>query len=107
MLIGERRSPGWFAVSTAALLDATATTFTTDGHLRTGDLTRMRPDGNPTFVGRTLGMFKSGGSNVCPREVELVLEALPEVTGAAVVPVGDELYGEVGPAYFRPEGTPP
>ncbi|REE95794.1 class I adenylate-forming enzyme family protein [Thermomonospora umbrina] len=81
------------------LEEATAEAFTEDGFLRTGDLAVERPDGNLTLVGRLKEMFKSGGYNVYPREVELVLEAHPQVVAAAVVAVPDAVYHEVGAAF--------
>ena len=44
-------------------------------------------------------MFKSGGYNVYPREVELALEEHPDVTVAAVISVPDSTFQEVGVAY--------
>jgi acyl-CoA synthetase (AMP-forming)/AMP-acid ligase II len=79
--------------------DATAATIGPDGWLRTGDIGVRRPDGQYRIVGRKSDMFKSGGFNVYPREIELVLEAHPAVALSAVVGVPDALYGEVGVAY--------
>ena len=45
-------------------------------------------------------MFKSGGLNVYPREVELVIEEHPSVAMAAVVGVTDPTYGESGIAFI-------
>ncbi|HEX2313919.1 MAG TPA: class I adenylate-forming enzyme family protein [Thermomonospora sp.] len=84
------------------LPEATAQAFTDDGFLRTGDLAVERPDGNLTLVGRLREMFKSGGYNVYPREIELVLEAHPEVASAAVVAVPDPVFHEVGVAFVTP-----
>jgi acyl-CoA synthetase (AMP-forming)/AMP-acid ligase II len=49
---------------------ATAAAFTPDGFLRTGDLGLMRPDDTFIFTGRLKEMFKSGGYNVYPVEIE-------------------------------------
>jgi acyl-CoA synthetase (AMP-forming)/AMP-acid ligase II len=70
-----------------------------DGWLATGDLGRRNPDGSITLVGRAKEMFKSGGYNVYPREVENVLESHEAVEMAAVVPAPDPLWDEVGVAY--------
>jgi acyl-CoA synthetase (AMP-forming)/AMP-acid ligase II len=78
---------------------ATAAAFTDDGYLRTGDIGRWNPDGSITLVGRRSDMFKSGGFNVYPREVELAIEACTGVVAAAVVSVPDPLYQEVGHAF--------
>lgn len=84
--------------------DDTAAVFTADGFLRTGDVARQLPDGGYALVGRTREMYKSGGYNVYPREVELALEAVEGVRQAAVVPVPDPLYGEVGHAFVVGDG---
>ncbi|UPT65044.1 MAG: hypothetical protein M0D54_10030 [Hyphomonadaceae bacterium JAD_PAG50586_4] len=44
-------------------------------------------------------MFKSGGYNVYPREVELVIEAFPGVSSVALVEAPDALFGEIGVAF--------
>src|SRR5690606_31231259 len=75
--------------------EATRNTFTADGWLRTGDLASEEPDGQYRLIGRLREMFKSGGYNVYPKEIEAVLESHPAVNLAAVVAVPDPLYGEV------------
>lgn len=80
---------------------ATAAAFTADGYLRMGDIGVLRPDGNLRLVGRTKEMFKSGGYNVYPREIELVLEAHPAVRTAAVVARPDREYQEVGVGFVE------
>jgi acyl-CoA synthetase (AMP-forming)/AMP-acid ligase II len=78
---------------------ATADAFTEDGYFKSGDLAVRRPDGRYRVVGRLKEMYKSGGYNVYPREVEAVLEQHPAVSLAAVVSVDDPLWQEVGVAY--------
>lgn len=79
--------------------EATREAFTDDGFFRTGDLATQRSDGRYRIVGRLKEMFKSGGYNVYPREIETVLEAHPAVGIAAVVPLPDPLWQEVGVAF--------
>lgn len=79
--------------------EATAEAFTADGWFRTGDLAELTGEGNIRLVGRSREMFKSGGYNVFPLEVEQALEALDGVVMAIVVPVADETYHEVGHAF--------
>lgn len=79
--------------------EATAAAFTDDGWFCTGDLAVHRQDGYVQIVGRMSEMYKSGGYNVYPREVELALEAHPGVSMAAVVSVPDPTFQEVGVAY--------
>jgi acyl-CoA synthetase (AMP-forming)/AMP-acid ligase II len=83
--------------------DATAEAYTADGYLRTGDIAIARPDGNLCLVGRLREMFKSGGYNVYPREIELCLERHADVAMAAVVEVRDPTYHEVGHAFVVPK----
>lgn len=83
---------------------ATAAAHTSDGYFRTGDLAVRRADGRYKLVGRLKEMFKSGGYNVYPREVEAVIEAHPAVRHAAVVSVPDPLWQEVGIAFFESHG---
>lgn len=82
--------------------EATAEAFTEDGWLHTGDTAVLREDGNIRFIGRRSEMYKSGGYNVYPREVELALETHEAVVLSAVVSVPDPLYDEVGWAYIVP-----
>jgi acyl-CoA synthetase (AMP-forming)/AMP-acid ligase II len=80
-------------------LTATNQAMSEDGWLRTGDIAVARPDGAWVLKGRKTEMFKSGGFNVYPREIELALEELPGVVLAAVVAVPDPTYFEVGVAF--------
>lgn len=70
-----------------------------DGWLRTGDLVTRDEDGFYRVAGRGKDMFISGGENVYPAEVEVVLSTHPDVAEAAVVPVADDRWGEVGHAF--------
>jgi fatty-acyl-CoA synthase len=79
--------------------EATAKAFTTDGWLRTGDLGSLTPDGRLRMTGRLKDVFRVGGENVAPAEVEEVLLAHPAVQTAQVVGVPDARLGEVGCAY--------
>jgi acyl-CoA synthetase (AMP-forming)/AMP-acid ligase II len=75
---------------------ATARALSHDGWLRTGDIAKARSDGMWALEGRRSEMFKSGGFNVYPREIELALEDHPDVALAAVVPARDPSYFEIG-----------
>jgi acyl-CoA synthetase (AMP-forming)/AMP-acid ligase II len=80
--------------------EATAAAIDSEGWLHTGDIGLRRADGNFQIAGRKSDMFKSGGFNVYPREIEMTLETHPAIAMAAVIGVPDELYGEVGHAYL-------
>jgi fatty-acyl-CoA synthase len=79
--------------------DATAKTFTPDGWLKTGDLGELTPDGRLRMTGRLKDVFRVGGENVAPAEVEEVLLAHPAVETAQVIGVPDPRLGEVPCAY--------
>lgn len=76
------------------LPDATRRVMTADGYYITGDVFRRDQDGFYFFVGRSDDMFTSGGENVWPSEIELLLERHPAIRQAVVVPVADELKGQ-------------
>ena len=79
--------------------DETAKAFTPDGWLRTGDLGVLTEDNRLRMVGRTKDVFRVGGENVAPAEVEEVLLSHPAVATAQVVGVPDARLGEVGAAF--------
>lgn len=74
-----------------------------DGWLRTGDLVRKDDEGYYYVVGRKKEMYKSGGENVYPAEIEKVLYSVPGVREAAVIGVKDPTWGEVGKAFVAIE----
>ncbi|WP_321489107.1 class I adenylate-forming enzyme family protein [uncultured Hyphomonas sp.] len=82
----------------------TAETLSADGWLSTGDLGQRNPDGTYSIVGRSKEMYKSGGYNVYPREVENVIESHPQVDIAAVIGISDPVWQEVGIAYVLVNG---
>ena len=71
-----------------------------EGWYYTSDLGSMDDQGYLFIAGRRSEMFKTGGENVFPREVENVLESHPSVLFAAVLGMPDALYDEVGHAYI-------
>jgi acyl-CoA synthetase (AMP-forming)/AMP-acid ligase II len=81
---------------------ATAETIVEGGWLRSGDLATIDERGYITIVGRTKEMFKSGGYNVYPREIEAVIEMHPNVAFVTIVPIPDETWQEVGKAFIMP-----
>jgi fatty-acyl-CoA synthase len=77
--------------------DETAQAFV-GGWLQTGDLARKDEDGDYYIVGRLKDMIKSGGENIYPSEVEDVIHSHPAISEAALIPVPDPKWGEVGRA---------
>ena len=83
--------------------DKTAEALRPDGFFRTGDLGRVDADGYLQIVGRDKDLVISGGYNVYPKEVELVLDAQPGVLESAVVGVPHPDLGEAALAVLVPE----
>jgi acyl-CoA synthetase (AMP-forming)/AMP-acid ligase II len=69
-------------------------TFDRDGFYHTGDVGRFDADGNLYFEARRGDLIKTAGANVTPREVEVLLEAMPEVSLACVVGVAEPARGQ-------------
>ncbi len=74
--------------------DLQETEFTPDGWFRTGDLGMIHDDGFVEIVGRAKDLIITGGLNVYPKEVELVLDALPGVDESAVIGIAHPDFGE-------------
>ena len=77
--------------------DANAEVFT-DGWFHTGDLAMHDAEGFTFVVGRSKEMFKSGGLNVYPAEIEAVLSKHPAIREVCVIGVPDPKWNEVGKA---------
>ena len=69
--------------------------FTSDGFFMTGDQACVDSDGYISIVGRSKDMVISGGLNVYPKEIELLIDELPEVNESAVIGLPDADFGEV------------
>jgi len=74
--------------------EKTTEAFTEDGWLRTGDMGVRAEDGYFTLKGRAKDLIITGGLNVYPPEVELVLMEHPAVSACAVIGCPDEEWGE-------------
>ena len=68
--------------------------FDADGFYHTGDGGHFDEGGWLFFKGRIGEMIKTAGANVTPREVELVIDAYPEVKASYVVGVPDPDRGQ-------------
>jgi acyl-CoA synthetase (AMP-forming)/AMP-acid ligase II len=75
--------------------DATAAMITADGWLRTGDLVRIRDDGQLVIEDRLKELIKVKGASVAPAELEFVLREHPSVDDVCVVGRPDAKRGEV------------
>ena len=74
--------------------DKTAHEFTEDGFFMTGDVGRQDPDGRVWISGRAKDLIISGGYNVYPKEIELILDELAGVTESAVIGIPHPDFGE-------------
>ena len=74
--------------------EATASTWTPDGWLRSGDLGYLDDDGFLYLVGRKKDLIVRGGHNVYPTDIESVILEHPGVREAAVVGVPHDVLGE-------------
>ncbi|MDJ0630146.1 MAG: malonyl-CoA synthase [Rhodobacter sp.] len=74
--------------------EKTAAELRSDGFFITGDLGRIDADGYLHIVGRNKDLIISGGYNIYPKEIELVLDAQPGVLESAVIGVPHADFGE-------------
>ncbi|MCX2983065.1 malonyl-CoA synthase [Halieaceae bacterium IMCC14734] len=74
--------------------DKTAAEFREDGWFISGDMGVLDSDGRLSLVGREKDLIISGGYNVYPKEVELVLDEVPGIAESAVIGVPHPDFGE-------------
>ncbi len=80
--------------------DATSNALDQEGWYYTDDLGFVDENQYVFLTGRKSEMFKTGGENVYPREIEEVLETHPGVLFSAVIGAKDDIYQEVGWAFI-------
>lgn len=73
--------------------------FTADGFFRSGDLMRMRVDGNFVVEGRKKDLINRGGEKISAEEIENLILAHPAVANVAIVAMPDHILGERACAY--------
>jgi malonyl-CoA/methylmalonyl-CoA synthetase len=76
------------------LPEKTAEDFTQDGYFITGDVGTLSGDGRLTIVGRAKDIVISGGFNIYPKEIELLLDDMTGVIESAVIGVPHPDFGE-------------
>ena len=74
--------------------EKTAADLRDNGFFVTGDLGVIDTDGYVTIVGRNRDLIISGGFNIYPREIELLIDAAPGVRESAVFGVPHPDFGE-------------
>ena len=68
--------------------------FTADGYFRTGDIGKIDARGYVTLVGRSKDLVISGGYNVYPKEIELLIDEMSGVAESAVIGLPHPDFGE-------------
>jgi fatty-acyl-CoA synthase len=74
--------------------ERSASSFTSDGWFRTGDIVVMHPNGYIEIADRTKDVIKSGGEWISSVALENALMAHPKVLEASVIGVPDERWSE-------------
>jgi malonyl-CoA/methylmalonyl-CoA synthetase len=74
--------------------EKTAEELRADGFFITGDLGLIDADGYVNIVGRNKDLIISGGYNIYPKEIELILDEQPGVLESAVIGVPHPDFGE-------------
>ncbi len=83
--------------------EKTAAELRENGFFITGDLGKVDADGYVHIVGRDKDLIISGGYNIYPKEIELVLDAQPGVQESAVIGVPHADFGETVVGLIVPE----
>lgn len=83
--------------------EKTAEELRPDGWFITGDLGKRDADGYIHIVGRAKDLVITGGYNVYPKEVELLLDEVPGVLESAVIGVPHPDFGEAVFAVIVPQ----
>jgi len=82
--------------------EKTAEDFTADGFFNTGDKGMIDHDGYVSIVGRSKDMVITGGLNVYPKELELLIDEQDGVLESAVIGVPHRDFGEAVVAVVIP-----
>ncbi|MFN3935904.1 malonate--CoA ligase [Parvibaculum sp.] len=87
--------------------EKSAEEFAEGGWFKTGDIAMIDADGYVHLVGRAKDLIISGGFNVYPKEIEELIDDMPEVLESAIVGVPHADFGEAGVAVvvLRPGRT--
>lgn len=81
----------------------TAEELRKNGFFITGDLGKIDADGYVHIVGRDKDLIITGGYNVYPKEIELLIDDLPGIDESAVIGVPHPDFGECVVAVVVPE----
>ncbi|MFN4353462.1 malonate--CoA ligase [Parvibaculum sp.] len=78
--------------------EKSAEEFEEGGWFKTGDIAMIDAEGYVHLVGRAKDLIISGGFNVYPKEIEELIDDMPEVLESAIVGVPHADFGEAGVA---------
>ncbi len=78
--------------------EKTAEEFAEGGWFKTGDVAMIDAEGYVHLVGRAKDLIISGGFNVYPKEIEGLIDEMPEVDESAIIGVSHSDFGEAGVA---------
>lgn len=81
----------------------TAEEFTDDGFFITGDLAKYNDQAYIAIVGRNKDMVISGGYNVYPKEIELLLDDIDGIKESAIIGLPHRDFGEAVTAVIIPD----
>ena len=84
--------------------EKTAEEFRADGFFITGDIAKIDQDGYVHIVGRAKDLVISGGYNVYPKEIELVIDEMDGVVESAVIGLPHPDFGEAVAAVVKRDG---
>ncbi len=80
--------------------DADADSRTGDGWFSTGDIGSLDSTDRLTLEGRSSDMIISGGLNIYPKEIEMMIDEIDGVVESAVIGQPDQDFGEAVTAYL-------
>jgi acyl-CoA synthetase (AMP-forming)/AMP-acid ligase II len=84
---------------------ATDQVLTAEGWFRTGDVAVADEEGWFTIVDRVKELIKYNGMQVAPAELEALLLSHRHIADAAVIPVADEVAGQIPKAFIVPRSA--
>ena len=86
---GENIFEGYWAME-----EQTKDSFTLDGYFITGDLGKFSSDGYLSIIGRNKDLIISGGLNIYPKEIEVVIDGINYVKESAIIGIPHKDFGE-------------
>jgi fatty-acyl-CoA synthase len=92
--VGELQVRGPFITGAYHLVPPSASSFTEDGWLRTGDVAAIDPHGYIRISDRTKDLIKSGGEWISSVDLENAIMAYPGVAEAAVIAIAHPRWTE-------------